>query len=169
MSVTPHQDDDQSPAVRPADPALEDILRFLKASKRQRNRRLALFALVGIAFVSPIVVFIQRNDNQLAATGQPAAPRVTQSDSKPVSPHPSPRAIDTPSSPRPTLGETPAGRDREHSMTARDTARRPATVTGPAAQLPPETSRRCSALLERASLGEILTDDERTFLRTDCR
>lgn len=51
----------------------------------------------------------------------------------------------------------------------RDTARSPATVTAPAARPVVKASRRCSDILERASLGEPLTDDEQTFLRRDCR
>jgi hypothetical protein len=33
----------------------------------------------------------------------------------------------------------------------------------------PGPSRRCTDILERASLGEQLTDEEQTFLRRDCR
>jgi hypothetical protein len=51
----------------------------------------------------------------------------------------------------------------------RDTARSPATLTAPAARPTSKASRRCSDILERASLGESLTDDEQTFLRRDCR
>jgi hypothetical protein len=51
----------------------------------------------------------------------------------------------------------------------RDTAREPAAPRAPAARLPNAVSRRCSDILERASLGESLTDDEQTFLRRDCR
>jgi hypothetical protein len=51
----------------------------------------------------------------------------------------------------------------------RDTARSPATVTAPAARPTSRASRRCSDILERASLGEPLTDEEQTFLRRDCR
>jgi hypothetical protein len=51
----------------------------------------------------------------------------------------------------------------------RDTARRPGVTTAPAARAPIAISRRCSDILERASLGESLTDEEQTFLRRDCR
>ena len=52
---------------------------------------------------------------------------------------------------------------------ARNTARSPATSTAPAARPTSKASRRCSDILERASLGEPLTDEEQTFLRRDCR
>ena len=52
---------------------------------------------------------------------------------------------------------------------AGNTARSPATSTAPAARPPSKASRRCSDILERASLGEPLTDEEQTFLRRDCR
>ena len=52
---------------------------------------------------------------------------------------------------------------------ARNTARSPATSTAPAARPTSKASRRCSGILERASLGEPLTDEEQTFLRRDCR
>jgi uncharacterized protein DUF4384 len=51
-------------------------------------------------------------------------------------------------------------------------ARRPPPVSAPAAQPRPvtsPTSPRCSDLLERASLGEPLTDQEQTILTRDCR
>jgi len=51
----------------------------------------------------------------------------------------------------------------------RNTARSPATLTAPAARPTSKASRRCSDILERASLGEPLTDEEQTFLRRDCR
>ena len=51
----------------------------------------------------------------------------------------------------------------------RDTARRPAATTAPTVRPPNTVSRRCSDILERASLGESLTDEEQTFLRRDCR
>jgi hypothetical protein len=51
----------------------------------------------------------------------------------------------------------------------RDTAHQRAIMTTPAARPRPEASRRCSDILERASLGEALTDDEQLFLRRDCR
>jgi hypothetical protein len=51
----------------------------------------------------------------------------------------------------------------------RDTARQRAIVTAPAARPTSEASRRCSDILERASVGEALTDDEQVFLRRDCR
>jgi len=52
---------------------------------------------------------------------------------------------------------------------ARNTARSPVTSTAPAARPTSKASRRCSDILERASLGEPLTDEEQTFLRRDCR
>lgn len=51
----------------------------------------------------------------------------------------------------------------------RATARRPATSTAPGARPTSTAPRRCSDILERASLGEPLTDEEQTFLRRDCR
>lgn len=51
----------------------------------------------------------------------------------------------------------------------RDTARSPAVPKAPAARPPSTVSRRCSDILERASLGEVLTAEEYTFLRRDCR
>lgn len=51
----------------------------------------------------------------------------------------------------------------------RDTARIPAAPKAPVARPTPAVSRRCSDILERASLGETLTDEEQTFLRIDCR
>lgn len=48
--------------------------------------------------------------------------------------------------------------------------RSPAAPKAPAAARPTSAvSRRCSDILERASLGESLTDEEQTFLRRDCR
>lgn len=51
----------------------------------------------------------------------------------------------------------------------RDTARGPAVPKAPAARPTYPVSRRCSDILERASLGESLTDEEQTYLRRDCR
>ena len=51
----------------------------------------------------------------------------------------------------------------------RDAARSPAAPKAPAARPTPAVSRRCSDILERASLGEVLTAEEQTFLRRDCR
>jgi len=39
----------------------------------------------------------------------------------------------------------------------------------PAARPAPSVSRRCSDILERASLGETLTDEEQAYLTRDCR
>ena len=50
-----------------------------------------------------------------------------------------------------------------------DTARSPAAPKALVARPPHAISRRCSDILERASLGEPLTDEEQTFLRRDCR
>ena len=52
---------------------------------------------------------------------------------------------------------------------ARDTVRSPAAPNAPAARPTYAGSRRCSDILERASLGEPLTDEEQSFLRRDCR
>jgi len=52
---------------------------------------------------------------------------------------------------------------------ARDTARAPAPPKAPAARPTGEVLRRCSDILERASLGEVLTAEEHTFLRRECR
>jgi hypothetical protein len=51
----------------------------------------------------------------------------------------------------------------------RATARNPAAPKAPAARPPAVGPRRCSDILERASLGEALTDEEQTFLTRDCR
>jgi hypothetical protein len=52
----------------------------------------------------------------------------------------------------------------------RATVRNPAAPPAPAvAQPTSRASRRCTDILERASLGEQLTDEEHTFLRRDCR
>ena len=51
----------------------------------------------------------------------------------------------------------------------RDTARSPAAPKAPAARPTNAVSRRCSDILERASLGEVLTADEYSFLRRECR
>ena len=51
----------------------------------------------------------------------------------------------------------------------RATARNPAAPKPPAARPTHAGSRRCSDILERASLGEPLTDEEQTFLTKDCR
>jgi hypothetical protein len=57
----------------------------------------------------------------------------------------------------------------------RDTASQGPGVSSPAAPKAPSARRRnassprCSDILERASLGEPLTDEEQTFLRRDCR
>jgi hypothetical protein len=50
-----------------------------------------------------------------------------------------------------------------------EAARVPAAPKAPAARPTSAVSRRCSDILERASLGEVLTADEYTFLRRDCR
>jgi hypothetical protein len=51
----------------------------------------------------------------------------------------------------------------------RGAARSPALPKAPATSPTDAVSRRCSDMLERASLGEVLTADEYTFLRRDCR
>ena len=51
----------------------------------------------------------------------------------------------------------------------RDTARAPAAPKAPAARPTSAVLRRCSDILERASLGEVLTAEEHTFLRRECR
>jgi len=51
----------------------------------------------------------------------------------------------------------------------RDTARSPAAPKAPAARPTNAVSRRCSDILERASLGEVLTAEEYWFLRRECR
>ena len=51
----------------------------------------------------------------------------------------------------------------------RDTARSPAAPKAPAARPTNAVSRRCSDILERASLGEVLTAEEYSFLRSECR
>jgi len=52
----------------------------------------------------------------------------------------------------------------------RATVRNPVAPPAPAvAQPTSRASRRCTDILERASLGEQLTDEEQTFLRRDCR
>jgi hypothetical protein len=48
-------------------------------------------------------------------------------------------------------------------------ARRPPAATVPATRARHETSPRCSEILERASLGDPLTDEEQTILTRDCR
>jgi hypothetical protein len=63
-----------------------------------------------------------------------------------------------------SYGAVIVSRDQAH-----DTARRPITSTAPAVRPTSEASRRCSDILERASLGEALTDDEQLFLRRNCR
>ena len=64
------------------------------------------------------------------------------------------------------------------SVRTRDTARGPAAPTASTAPTAPKAptarptgsaSRRCSDILERASLGEVLTAEEYTFLKRDCR
>ncbi len=55
------------------------------------------------------------------------------------------------------------------SEATRDTVRSPAAPKVPAARPTHAVSRRCSDILERASLGEPLTAEEQTFLRRDCR
>jgi hypothetical protein len=52
---------------------------------------------------------------------------------------------------------------------ARDTARAPTAPKAPAARPTSAVLRRCSDILERASLGEVLTAEEHTFLRRECR
>ena len=51
----------------------------------------------------------------------------------------------------------------------RDTARSPAAPKAPAARPTNAVSRRCSDILERASLGEVLTAEEYSVLRRECR
>jgi hypothetical protein len=53
--------------------------------------------------------------------------------------------------------------------TARNPAAPKAAPKAPAARTPSAGPRRCSDILERASLGESLTDEEQTFLTRDCR
>jgi len=62
------------------------------------------------------------------------------------------------------------------AVKGRDAARTPAVAPAPAA--PPKEPaarptgavlKRCSDILERASLGEVLTAEEHTFLRRECR
>jgi uncharacterized protein DUF4384 len=61
------------------------------------------------------------------------------------------------------------------AVRGRDAARAPAAGAPAAAQRPPAARptgavlKRCSDILERASLGEVLTAEEHTFLRRDCR
>jgi Domain of unknown function (DUF4384) len=62
------------------------------------------------------------------------------------------------------------------AVRGRDAARAPAAAPAPAAAQRPPAARptgavlkRCSDILERASLGEVLTAEEHTFLRRDCR
>jgi hypothetical protein len=62
------------------------------------------------------------------------------------------------------------------AVKGRDAARAPATGTpppaaakAPAARPSDAVLKRCSDILERASLGEVLTAEEHTFLRRDCR
>ena len=52
---------------------------------------------------------------------------------------------------------------------ARNAAPRPPAATPPAARARHETSPRCSGILERASLGEPLTEEEQTMLTRECR
>jgi hypothetical protein len=52
--------------------------------------------------------------------------------------------------------------------TARDAVRDPA-IRNPPARPTRQVSRRCSDILERASLGESLTDEEQAYMRRDCR
>lgn len=53
---------------------------------------------------------------------------------------------------------------------SRPTVRSQAAPPAPTAAHPTSrASRRCTDILERASLGEQLTDEEQTFLRRDCR
>jgi hypothetical protein len=51
----------------------------------------------------------------------------------------------------------------------RATVRRPAAPKAQAAPPTPAAPRRCSDILERASLGEVLTAEEYSFLRRECR
>jgi len=53
--------------------------------------------------------------------------------------------------------------------TARNPAAPKAAPNAPAARPPSAGPRRCSDILERASLGESLTDEEQTFLTRECR
>lgn len=290
MSMTPRPDDGEPTVVMPAraaaDPSMAEIVGWLAASRRRRNRRLALSALAGILFIAGMAAgwsFFPRNEERLAVSGPPAreaaSPPVMQPASLPETP-PAPRAADKPSSPRQMLSEIFEGRDRGYSVTAsvdgsavrisssrsgyvyvlaasakeadvaaplfvavlfpraadrdnriqqgqalklpdlrwpsnaeflaivsdeprdidvlgplagkvicapatqcsesygavvftyegtRHTTRSPATLTAPAARPTSQASRRCSDILERASLGEPLTDEEQTFLRRDCR
>jgi hypothetical protein len=55
------------------------------------------------------------------------------------------------------------------SEATRDTARDAVAPKAPAPRPTRAGSRRCSDILERASLGESLTDDEQAYLRRDCR
>jgi hypothetical protein len=48
-------------------------------------------------------------------------------------------------------------------------ARRPPAATAPTSRARHEVSPRCSDLLERASLGDLLTHEEQTILTRDCR
>lgn len=63
------------------------------------------------------------------------------------------------------------------ALRGRDTARAPAAAApapaaapkAPAARPTGASLKRCSDILERASLGEVLTAEEHTFLRRECR
>lgn len=61
------------------------------------------------------------------------------------------------------------------AVRGRDAARAPAAAPpapapkAPAARLSGAVMKRCSDILERASLGEVLTAEEHTFLRRECR
>ena len=164
MSTTPHSDDSEPTVVIPAravdDASLPEIVRWLAAARRRRNRRLALCALAGILVLGGVAVgwsFLTRSEKPLAVSGQRvgdiAGPPVNPPPSQPASP-PAPRTADKPSSPR---------------QMSSDPARSPATSTAPAPRVTTKASRRCSDILERASLGESLTDEEQTILRRDCR
>ena len=52
---------------------------------------------------------------------------------------------------------------------ARQAGRRPPAATAPATRARHEVSPRCSNILERASLGDLLTDEEQTMLTRDCQ
>jgi len=128
MSATPNPNDSE-PTVAMPTPAtttasLDEVTRWLVASRRAQRRRLALYALIGIAFIVGVGagwLFFPRQPKRVAVSGPPARAVAPERGTPPLtaaSPAPSPRPPDKPLSPRQMLNEIFEGRDRGLAVNA---------------------------------------------------
>jgi hypothetical protein len=113
-----------APARAAEDASLRDIVRWLAASRRRRNRRLTLVAVAAISFIATMAasrLLFQHDEKPLVVSELPArdiAGPQAMAPAVELAPSPSPRTVDNPSSSRQMLSEILAGRDRQHSVTA---------------------------------------------------